>query len=62
MLHFRQKVLLLFQNQICYHEDCALLIALIVALSICRFYMTFFWLFLWRLFSMQVKLVSPLGN
>ena len=62
MLHFRRKVSLLFQSQICHHEDCAILIALIVALSICRFYMTFFWLFLWRLFCMQVKLVSPLGN
>ena len=37
MLHFRGKVSLFSYSQICYHEDCALLGALIVVGSVCRF-------------------------
>ena len=62
MLHFRGKVSLCFKRQICHHEDCTLLAALIIALSVCRFYMKFFLVFLWHLFYMQVKLISPLES
>ena len=45
MLHFRGKVSLLSQSQICHHEDCALLVALIGAQRASRFHMKFFWVF-----------------
>ena len=62
MLHFRGKVSLLSQSQLCHHEDCALLVALIGAQRASRFHMKFFWVFPWRLFCMLVKLISSLEN
>ena len=40
----------------------ALLVARDVVLRVCRFYIKCFLVFSWRLFSMQVKLISPLEN
>ena len=55
MLHFIGKVSLFSQSQICHHEDCALLGALIVVLSVCRFYMKFSQVFSWQLFCIYLS-------
>ena len=62
MLYFKQKVSLFSQSQICHHESCAILGALIIVVSVCRFYMKFLRVFPWQMFCMQVQLISPLES
>ena len=62
MLYFKQKVSLFYQSQICHHEGCAILSALIIVVSVCRFYMKFLRVFPWQMFCMEVQLISPLES